>query len=355
MISSPQKEQVVKTHIQNINALQAPSGLFLASARDVQTGYNKAWLRDNFYTGLAYEYIGDWETVRSVWKSILGIFLKHEDKISWAAQHRPLESWQYIHARYDPETFEEYWEEWGNKQNDAVGAILFKLGELEEKGKGVIETDDEKRVVQRLIDYLASIEYWNDPDNGMWEEYEEVHASSIGACVAGLKKMAQIPYLTVHEALIKNGEKALEELLPRESETKFADLSLLSLIYPYNVVSKKTAEDILTNVEYHLERKRGVIRYKNDKYYNRNKDGYSEEAEWTMGFPWLSIIYSRMGDIKRAEGYLNKSGLVLTPEEKIPELYYSNTDQPNENIPLGWAESLYVVALYELEKAQKAT
>jgi GH15 family glucan-1,4-alpha-glucosidase len=280
---SPQKEQVIKTHIHNINALQAPSGLFLASARDVSTGYNKAWLRDNFYTGLAFEYVEDWETVRSVWKSILGIFLKHENKISWAAQHRPLESWQYIHARYDPETFEEYWEEWGNKQNDAVGAILFKLGELEERGKGVIETDDEKRVVQRLIDYLASIEYWNDPDNGMWEEYEEVHASSIGACVAGLKKMAQIPYLTVHEALIKNGEKALEELLPRESETKFTDLALLSLIYPYNVVSRDMAQEILTNLEYHLERRRGVIRYKNDKYYNRNEDGFSEEAEWTMG------------------------------------------------------------------------
>jgi len=353
MIISPEKEKVIQTHIQNINALQTPSGLFLASAQDVHTGYNKAWLRDNFYTGLAFEHVGDWDTVRTVWKSILGIFLKHETKISWAAQNRPLESWQYIHARYDPETFEEYWEEWGNKQNDAVGAILFKLGELEEKGRGVIETDDEKRVVQRLIDYLASIEYWHDPDNGMWEEYEEVHASSVGACVAGLKKMSQIPYLNVHEALIKNGEKALDDLLPRESETKFADLALLSLIYPYNVVSSKQANEILANVEYHLERKMGVIRYKNDKYYNRNKDGFSEEAEWTMGFPWLSIIYAHLGDVKRAEDYVNKSGLVLTPEEKVPELYYSNTETPNENIPLGWAESLYIVAMVELEHAQK--
>lgn len=351
MILSQQKETIINTHVQNIRALQSPKGLFLASSHNVSTGYDKAWLRDNFYTALAFEYVGDWDTVRAVWKSILGIFLKHEEKIHWAVKNRPLESWQYIHARYNPETFEEYWEEWGNKQNDAIGAILFKLGDLEEKGKGVIETDDEKRVVQKLVDYLATIEYWQDADNGMWEEYEEVHASSIGACVAGLKAVEKLPYITMPENLVANGEEALLAILPRESETKFADLALLSLVYPYNVVSKEMADMIIANVEYHLERKRGVIRYKNDRYYNKNKDGYSEEAEWTMGFPWLAIIYARMGDVKRAEDYLGKSGLVLTPEEKIPELYYSNSDVSNENVPLGWAESLYVVALFELEKA----
>ena len=71
-----------------------------------------------------------------------------------------------------------------------------------------------------------------------------------------------------------------------------------------------------------------------------------------MGFPWLAIVYARMGDITRAENYLNKSGLILTPEEKIPELYYSNTATANENTPLGWAESLYVVALVEIERAR---
>ncbi|MCK5096403.1 MAG: glycoside hydrolase family 15 [Candidatus Pacebacteria bacterium] len=352
MIVSPKKEETINTHINNIRALQTSKGLFLASIRDSETGYDKAWLRDNFYTALAFEYIGDMETVRAVWKSIIDIFLKHEEKISWATGSRPLESWQYIHARYDPETFDEYWEEWGNKQNDAVGSILFKLGDLEEKGQNIIETEDEKRIVQKLVNYLAAIEYWHDPDNGMWEEYEELHASSLGACVAGLKKVAQLPYIVVQDEIIKKGEEALVKLLPRESETKFVDLALLSLVYPYRIVSDEMASEILTNVEYHLERRRGVIRYKNDHYYNKNSDGHSEEAEWTMGFPWLAIIYARMGDITRAENYLNKSGLILTPEEKIPELYYSNTATANENIPLGWAESLYVAALVEIENAR---
>ena len=352
MINTQDKENVIDVHLLNIKDLQTSKGLFMASAQDVSTGYDKAWLRDNFYTTLAFEQVEDWETVRQVWKSILDIFLKHKDKISWAANNRPHESWQYIHARYHPETFDEYWEEWGNKQNDAIGAVLFKLGDLESRDIKIIKTKDEWSVVQKLIDYLNTIEYWHDPDNGMWEEYEEVHASSIGACVAGIKKMSQLQNIIIPDGMIEKGELALQSLLPRESETKFVDLALLSLVYPYEVVDKKMALDIVENIEYHLERRRGIIRYKNDRYYNKNEDGHSEEAEWTMGFPWLSIIYSQFGDMRRAEDYLNKSGLILTPEQKIPELYYSNTSKPNENIPLSWAESLYIVAFLKLEQAK---
>lgn len=331
-----------------IRTLQTSSGLFLASAQDVSTGYNKAWLRDNFYTSLAFEEAGDYETVRKVWKAVLAIFLKHEDKIHWASENKPHATWQYIHARYHPETFEEYWEEWGNKQNDAVGCILFKLGELEEKGMGVVETDDEKRIVQRLVDYLNSIEYWCDPDNGVWEEYEEVHASSVGASLAGIEKIRTLKGIHVPQEMIDRGGQTLNNLLPRESATKFTDLALLSLIYPYRIVSSEIAEEILKNLEYHLERNRGILRYRNDHYYNKNEDGYSEEAEWTMGFPWLSIIYSMRGNREKAEYYFEKAKTTFDQNGLIPELYYSNSDRPNGNTPLGWAESLFVVALLRL-------
>lgn len=342
-------EEKVQEHLNIMRSLQAPTGLFLAAAQGVSTGYDKAWLRDNFYTSLGFEAAGDVETVRKVWRAILDLFLKHEEKISWAANYKPHATWQYIHARYHPETFEEYWEEWGNKQNDAVGAILWKLGDLERKGVQVIQTDNDKRIVQRLVDYLNTVEYWNDPDNGVWEEYEEVHVSSVGACVAGLKKIAQLPFVVLPEGIIQKGEETLRRLLPRESETKFADLALLSLMYPYDIIDHEISDAILVNIEYHLVKDRGVIRYKTDKYYNRNeKDGWSEEAEWTMGFPWLSIIYARRGDSEKARHYLKKTESVLTKDGRLPELYYSNSEKPNENIPLSWAESLYVVALHEL-------
>lgn len=334
----------IETHLNTLKGLQAESGLFLASARGVSTGYNKAWLRDNFYSALAFEATGDWQTVQKTWRAMLGILKKHEQKINHATRERPRASWQYIHARYNPETFEEFWEEWGNKQNDAVGAIIFKLADLELKGHGVLESDEDKQLLQKLIDYCGAIEYWHDPDAGMWEEGEEIHASSVGAVLAGIEKAKQLPFITVPDYLITEGGATLERLLPRESEQKFCDLALLSLIWPYNIISPYMAELILKNIEYQHVRRRGVIRYKCDRYYNANRDGWSEEAEWTFGYPWLAIIYFLRGEKERAQHYLALTQECLTYENKLPELYYSNSDRPNENIPLAWSESLYVVA-----------
>ncbi|MEX2515115.1 MAG: glycoside hydrolase family 15 protein [Candidatus Paceibacterota bacterium] len=332
----------INQHVENIKKLRSNGGLFLASSQGVETGYDKAWLRDNFYISLGLEAAGEWELVEAMWRAILEIFNKHRDKIDWAAEHRPHESWQYIHARYHPETFEEFWEEWGNKQNDAVGAILYKLGDLEATGYGVIQPEDQE-TIQRLVDYLASIEYWHDPDNGVWEEYEEVHASSVGACVAGLRQVARLDFIHVPDELITQGEAALADLLPRESESKFCDLAQLSLFYPYNLVDETVGDIILERLEYHLARRRGVVRYKNDHYYNRNEDGFSEEAEWCFGFPWLAIIHHERGDDEAARYWLEQAEETVT-EAGVPELYYSNTDEPNENNPLGWSESMLVVA-----------
>ena len=350
-------KDLLEKHLDNIRALQASSGLFLASRSDVSTGYNKAWLRDNFYTCLAFEEMGDTQVVKKTWRALLDVLTKHKSKIKWAIENKPYQTFQYIHARYNPETFEEFWEEWGNKQNDAIGAILFKIGDLEENGIHVLETEDDRELLQILVDYLKSIEYWHDPDNGVWEEYEEVHASSVGACVAGLKSIERLNIIKIGRDLIIKGEEALQKLLPRESKTKFTDLALLSLIYPFNIIDEKIAREIVRHLEYHLKRDRGVIRYKNDRYYNKNVDEVSEEAEWCFGFPWLSIIYQKWGsdnhnfediedseDMKKAYEYLEKS-MKTIHDDKIPELYYSDSDKPNDNTPLGWAESLFVVAL----------
>jgi phosphorylase kinase alpha/beta subunit len=346
-------QQLIDRHLEILKGLQYDSGLFSASKKDVGTGYDKSWLRDNFYETMAFEIIGDWDIVEKTYQAILQIFLKHEEKIDWAIEHKPTATYQYIHARFHPETFDEFWEEWGNKQNDAIGCILFRIGELEKRYKRqLLKTKDEIRIINKLIKYLEVIEYWHDRDSGMWEEDEEVHASSVGACIAGLKSIARIENIAVPKYLIEEGEKTLKALLPRESERKFVDLAELSLIWPYNVVSDKQRDKILENVEYHLLRERGVIRYKGDRYYNKNKDEVSEEAEWTFGLAWLSIIYEKMGNKTKSQEFLNALILDDTPDG-MPELYFSNAPEYNANTPLGWSESLFIVALYEMERREE--
>lgn len=336
-------------HIGNLRKLLTPSGLFLASSNEVTTGYDKAWLRDNVYEALAFEYAGDWSVVEKDYHTLLDIFDKHIDKINWAVTNKPFESWQFIHARYNPETLEEFWESWGNKQHDAVGAVLFKLADFELRGHSMLRNETDRRTVQTLIHYICNVEYWHDADSGMWEENEEIHASSIGAVVAALKKWQEVGTMDVDQDAIDRGMEALNNLLPRESESKFTDLALISLIYPYNIVDRDMAQQLVDNLTYHLEKEHGVLRYKFDAYYNKNEDGYSEEAEWCFGLSWLAIAYKHLGDEEKAREYLDKATNTITRDGTIPELYMSHTDEYNENTPLGWSESMYVVALYEVE------
>jgi GH15 family glucan-1,4-alpha-glucosidase len=342
------RDVVVGKHLNNLRKLTTSTGLFLASSKNVETGYDKAWLRDNVYEAIAFEYAGEWDVVAKAYHTLLDIFDKHIDKIDWATTNKPFESWQFIHARYNPETLEEFWESWGNKQHDAVGAVLYKLAEFELKGHSMLRDDQDRKTVQTLIYYICNVEYWHDADSGMWEENEEVHASSIGAVLASLKLWKKVGSMDVDQDAIDRGEKALAELLPRESNNKFTDLALLSLIYPYGIVDAEMAQTIVDNLVYHLAKEKGVMRYKFDAYYNKNSDGYSEEAEWCFGLSWLAICYEKLGDHAKAVEYLDKASATVTEDGKIPELYMSHTDQANENTPLGWSESMYVAALYEV-------
>ncbi len=329
------KNYLVTVSMKKLLSLKQKENLYSA-APSKKTGYNKIWIRDNIYQALGVEKFKLKEAVKT-YRAILDILKKYEWKINRAIRKKPESKYDYIHPVYTL-NMSEISEEWGFKQNDAIGALLFKIGDLELKGVPVLRNKYDEILIQKLVYYLESIEYWHDKDNGMWEENEEVHASSVGACVAGLKKISKI--VDVPKWLIKKGEKSLKKLLPGESKTKGVDLALLSLIYPYDIVDNKTAEIILRNVESKLVKQHGVMRYKGDAYYYLNG-----EAEWTMGFPWLAIIYKKLHNPEKYAYYMRKTFSVMTPNLELPELYLSNSDAYNTNTPLGWAQSLLIIAL----------
>ncbi|MEM4336853.1 MAG: glycoside hydrolase family 15 protein [Candidatus Woesearchaeota archaeon] len=339
--------KIILKSLDILKSLRYQNGLFSASKKDVNTGYNMAWIRDNIYSCIGLENF-DRELVIQTYRTMLDIFLKHEKKLDNAIANPPKNKMDYLHPRYHPLTLEELEEEWGNKQNDMVGSFLFKISELTQRGFCIIRDENDIRIIQKLVRYLDAINYYRDCDNGMWEENEEVHSSSVGACVAGLKKVKETEFrinkyktkIFVPEELIQKGIDTLEVLLPRESVTKKVDMALLSLIWPYNITTKKQAEQILENVEKYLVRDKGVIRYVGDKYYYNNG-----EAEWTMGFPWLAIAYKKTGNIRKYKEYLAKSLNCQNKIMEMPELYFARSEKHNQNSPLAWAQSLLITAI----------
>lgn len=327
-----------KISLLKLKQMRYKSGLYGAAKLSVDTGYNNVWIRDNVYVALGLANARDNKNAIEALRGIFDILIKHEYKIDWAIKEKPDDKYKYIHARFNPITHDEYHEDWGNKQNDAVGAFLFQVGTLYDKDVMVMRGSDDYRLLQKLVHYLESIQYWQDPDNGVWENDEELHASSVGACVAGLKAVRHL--VDVPEWLIEKGQETLNTMLPRESVSKETDLALLTLIYPYNIVTNEQRDQILHDVETKLVKKRGVVRYFGDWYYNNGK-----EAEWVMGFPWLAIIYKQMGRMDLHRKYMAKTYACMNWKGDLPELYLGGTEKYNENTPLGWNHAMLLCAL----------
>jgi len=104
-------QNIIQQHLNVLERLQSPSGLFRASAQTVDTGYDKAWLRDNFYECLAFVVLNRWDIVAKTYSALLDVFTKYEWKLDAAIANKPVGKHEYIHARYHPETFEEFWED----------------------------------------------------------------------------------------------------------------------------------------------------------------------------------------------------------------------------------------------------
>lgn len=381
----PERDKLLTAykHLENLRQL---NGGYLASDYAGENGgdkYNVFWLRDIMYATYANEYVGAYDRMIESYRLIIRIFQKYRHKITNGARKRLyLGSCtnEVIHARFHPVTLDEITNEWGHHQLDIFGLFLYKTGDLIKKGHNVIGTDQYETLIllRDMTLYLTTVQWHSHPDFGVWEEGPETHSSSIGAVLAGLtmwhddgyyhsKYHTQTPifsHLPVPQEFLEAGRDALTRLLPAESATRPYDLVQLSLIWPYAIVSDAQAVEILENIETNLVRDKGVARYPGDLYFNNDRNSpHGNEAQWPLGFAWLSIVYSkmalkvmRMGGlleapdklVEKSEEYLRRIEAVMTEDGRVPELYTGGS--PNWNLPLAWAQSFYVVARQSLAR-----
>ena len=396
--------QQVKTVI--LSRQHPVSGLMPAStAVNSHGNYTDAWVRDNVYSilavwglALAYRQLDDdqgrtvelEQSVIKLMRGLLVAMLRQAPKVErFKERQDPLEA---LHAKYDTASGNPVVgdDEWGHLQIDATSVFLLMLAQMTASGLQIVYTLDEVNFVQNLVYYIGRA--YRTPDYGIWERGNkinhgkpELNASSVGMAKAALEAMrginlfgmrggqASIVHVLTDE--IARARITLESLLPRESGSKEVDAALLSVIgFPAFAVEdadvvRKTRQKIVDKLQGNYGCKRflrdghqTVIEDTTRLHYEPEELRQFEhiECEWPLFFTYLWLDSLFAGDQAQITFYQERLAALEIHRDGVgllPELYYvpesklnlerdkpgSQIREPNDNLPLVWAQSLYIL------------
>lgn len=382
------------------------SGLLPAStAVTVHGNYTDAWVRDNVYSilaawglGLAYRkqpggndraYILEQSTVKLM-RGLLTAMMRQAPKVERFKQtQHPLDA---LHAKYKTGSGEVVVgdHEWGHLQLDATSLFLLMLAQMTASGLRIVFTTDEVNFVQNLVHYISRA--YRTPDYGIWERgnkmnhgIAEINGSSMGMAKAALEAMAgcnlfgeaggQAGVVHVVRDDIARSRISLEALLPRESISKEVDAALLSVTgFPAFAVDDpalrtRTEQLVVDKLQgrygckrFLLDGHQTVLEDHGRLHYEPHelKEFRDIECEWPLFFTYLLLNRQLTGQTEEAAEYRRKLDALRVERDGellLPELYFvpreaidaerrtpgSQDRLPNENVPLVWAQSLYIL------------
>ncbi len=390
-----------------ILARQNPiTGLLPASTAVTAHGdYTDAWVRDNVYSilavwglALAYRKIDEdkgctFELEHSVVKLMRGLLFAMMRQAHKVERFKHTQSQlDALHAKYNTQTGDIVVgdREWGHLQIDATSIWLLMLAQMTASGLHIIYTIDEVNFVQNLVYYIGRA--YRTPDYGIWERgnkinhgNSELNASSVGMAKAALEALngldlfgvrgSQASVIHVLPDEIARARAMLENLLPRESSSKEIDAALLSVIsFPAFAIEdvrliERTRDDIINKLQGRYGCKRflrdghqTVLEDKHRLHYDpwELKQFEHIECEWPLFFTYLVLDGLFSGDRAQVKDFQERMESLLVERNGLrllPELYYVSAENieaekmapntqprlPNENVPLVWAQSLYLL------------
>ena len=382
------------------------TGLFPASTSINNHGnYTDAWVRDNVYSiqavwalHLAYKRASNpdkrtHELEYACIKMMRGLLFAMMRQAHKVEKFKfSLDPKDALHAKYDTKTGLEAVADdaWGHLQIDATSFYLLMMAQMTKAGSKVIFTRDEYNFIQNLIYYISRT--YRTPDYGIWERGNkvnngkaEINASSVGMAKAAMEALDGLnlfgedgpEWSVIHsfpDAVARAGS-VLESLLPKESRSKEVDAAVLSIIsYPAFAVNNeklthRTRKEIISKLggEYGCKRflldgHQSVLEDQSRIYYEYDELINFEhiESEWPLFFTYLYIDRLFARDWENANFYRHKLETLMVEKDGemlLPELYYvpqesilaekenpgSQARLPNDNLPLVWAQSLYLV------------
>lgn len=366
-----------------------------------------AWVRDNVYSitvvwalAMAYRrirveedqvriYLLEQATVKCM-RGLLMAMMGQREKVE--RFKTSFSSRDALHAKYSSVTGKVVVgdNDWGHLQIDATALFLLMLAQMTASGLQIIYTLDEVAFVQNLVFYIECA--YVIPDYGMWERGDksnqsimELNSSSVGMAKAALEALDKLdlfggqgsPASVVHVLPDETLKCAavLESMLPRESNSKETDASILSIIgFPaFAVRNDQQVVDTLDTLQAKLRGKYGMKRFLRDGYQtsreNPDRLHYETwelrqfdniECEWPLFFCYLLINYAFNGQYEKVqeisdilEGLVvEKGGIKMLPQlykvaEKDVIIESCNPGKCKRidggRVPFMWAQSLFLV------------
>lgn len=391
-----------------ILARQHPiSGLLPAgTAVNTHGDYTDAWVRDNVYAilavwalALAYRKVDDARgrgfelehAVVRLMRALLRSMMRQSDKVeAFKGSQDPIDA---LHAKFDTPTGDVVVEDhaWGHLQLDATSVYLLALAQMTASGLAIVQSDAEVRFVQNLVYYVGRA--YRTPDYGIWERGDktnhglpELNASSVGMAKAALEALdglnlfgprgAQSSVVHVDPDEIARARITLDAMLPRESASKEVDAALLSVIgFPAFAIEDAALVDrTRAAITSKLRGRYGLKRFLRDGHQSAFEDPtrlhYEPEelerfagieSEWPLFEAYLALDALFRGENAEADEHLARlESLAIDVDGRrlLPELYMvrpadlerersrpgSSARIPNANLPLVWAQGLWLVA-----------
>ena len=369
------KELVLKS----MEQFRGANGAFRAGSGD----YGAMWLRDQLFSAKTYWYlamIASSETERAemlekLRTSVMVVFdfyKKYLHKLK-AQISAPYEIKSGIpHAKVEPDTLKEIQtdDNFGHHQLDVIGLFLHTVSDLIFKNIRIIRNKEDLEVVQLLIYYLRSVEYWQRSDFGIWEYCKLRHLYSIGSVIGGLSYVKkQMREVVLHDALIQTGWTEFNNMFPKASWDKCwdtrhshcCDASQLFLIWPFNILDYNRQNQILDRIlnghraedgTWHsLRLALGFIRFPGDNFYASYSNGYSPPV-WPMFLFVVSIIYSQRHEYTLAKEFFVR-GENAIDNNGVPEIYVDG--KSNQHTPLTMGNAFALIAYAKLPREIRQT
>lgn len=229
-----------------------------------------------------------------------------------------------------------------------------------------------EKAAEFLIKYVSDILENNkiQPSYDIWEECEDIHAYSLASIFSAFKIMIEI--CTLVKPLYENNRLKVEQLIKLEEKIskylvkikkyildefydidkkcfvrnktdKKMDISLLGLVYPFEMFSpkEKKIENTIEKINMTLRTYTGgYLRYEGDNYIGGNP--------WIIANLWLAEYYLKAGIKNRARECFDFAIIGSNKHGLLPEQVDNDTMDPAWVIGLGWSHAMFIDVLEKL-------